>query len=78
MSGTEVVLVSIIAFLIVGPRKLPEIAKRAGHVISEVRRAKNELAVQIADELTIAKSKAAADPAMDRPLAAPNEGDPNV
>lgn len=80
MSGTvDMLFVSLLAFLILGPGKLPEIAKRAGRVLNDVRRAKDELTMQIADEwTTTVSSKADCETQMERPIAVPSEGDPNV
>lgn len=47
----EIILILIIALLIFGPKKLPEIGKSIGKVISELRRASNELKETIEEEI---------------------------
>ncbi len=47
----ELILILVIALLIFGPKKLPEIGKSIGKAISELRRASNELKETIEDEI---------------------------
>ncbi len=47
----ELILILIIALLIFGPKKLPEIGKSIGKAISELKRASNELKETIEDEI---------------------------
>jgi Tat protein translocase TatB subunit len=47
----ELILILIIALLIFGPKKLPEIGKSIGKAIAELRRASNELKETIEDEI---------------------------
>lgn len=47
----EIILILIIALLIFGPKKLPEIGKSIGKAISELRRASNELKETIEEEI---------------------------
>jgi TatA/E family protein of Tat protein translocase len=47
----ELILILIIALLIFGPKKLPEIGKSLGKAISELKRASNELKETIEDEI---------------------------
>jgi TatA/E family protein of Tat protein translocase len=41
--GLEMAFILFLAFLLFGPRKLPEIAKQVGKALNEFRRASNEL-----------------------------------
>ena len=47
----ELILILILALLIFGPKKLPEIGKSIGKAIAELRRASNELKETIEDEI---------------------------
>ncbi len=53
----ELILILVIALLIFGPKKLPEIGKSIGKAISELRRASNELKETIEDEIRAEKIK---------------------
>lgn len=48
---TEWVIILVIALLIFGPRKLPELGKSLGRVISEFRRETSEVQAQVLDGL---------------------------
>lgn len=47
----ELILILLIALLIFGPKKLPEIGKSIGKAISELKRASNELKETIEEEI---------------------------
>ncbi len=47
----ELILILLIALLIFGPKKLPEIGKSIGRAIAELKRASNELKETIEDEI---------------------------
>lgn len=47
----ELILILIIALLIFGPKKLPEIGKSIGRAIAELKRTSNELKETIEDEI---------------------------
>ena len=47
----EMVVIAIIALIIFGPRKLPELGKSLGKSIAEFRRASNELKNTLEDEI---------------------------
>ena len=49
--GFEIVFILFIAFLLFGPKKLPEIARVLGKGLGELRRASNELKVSLEDEI---------------------------
>ena len=50
MSFSETVFLFVLALIIFGPKKLPEIARQAGKLINEFRRASNEFKSQIEQE----------------------------
>jgi TatA/E family protein of Tat protein translocase len=49
--GTEIVFILFIAFLLFGPRKLPDIARFLGKSLGELRRASNELRSNLEEEI---------------------------
>ena len=51
MSFSETVFLFILALVIFGPKKLPEIARQAGKFLNEFRRASNEFKAQIEQEI---------------------------
>ena len=51
LGGPEVVLILVVALIVFGPRKLPEIGKTAGKMLAEFRKASNEFRRTIEDEV---------------------------
>jgi Tat protein translocase TatB subunit len=51
LGGPELLLVFVIALIVFGPRKLPEIGKSLGKMMAEFRRASNDLKQTIEDEV---------------------------
>jgi sec-independent protein translocase protein TatB len=51
MSFSETVFLFFLALVIFGPKKLPEIARQAGKLLAELRRASNEFKSQIETEI---------------------------
>jgi sec-independent protein translocase protein TatB len=52
MSFSETIFLFILALVIFGPKKLPEIARQAGKLLNEFRRASNEFKSQIEQEIS--------------------------
>jgi sec-independent protein translocase protein TatB len=48
-------LIFILALLLFGPKKLPELARQLGKLMAEFRRASNEFRMQMEDELRVAE-----------------------
>jgi sec-independent protein translocase protein TatB len=48
---TEIGFILFIAFLLFGPKKLPDIARTLGKGLGELRRASNELKTSLEDEI---------------------------
>jgi sec-independent protein translocase protein TatB len=48
-------LIALIALLLFGPKKLPELARQLGKLMGEFRRASNEFRMQMEDELRISE-----------------------
>jgi TatA/E family protein of Tat protein translocase len=51
MSFSETIFLFFLALLVFGPKKLPEIARQAGKLLAELRRASNEFKAQIETEI---------------------------
>jgi sec-independent protein translocase protein TatB len=65
MSFSETIFLFFLALIIFGPKKLPEIARQAGKLLAELRRASNEFRSQIETEiahLEVEKARAALPP----------------
>ncbi|MBV2247185.1 MAG: twin-arginine translocase TatA/TatE family subunit [Lentimicrobium sp.] len=50
ISGGELIIILLAVFLIFGPKKLPEIARRMGRVINEIKHASGELTREFREE----------------------------
>ena len=55
----EIVIIFVIALIIFGPRKLPELGKTIGKGLSEFKKASNELKQTWEDEVRLDKEKEA-------------------
>ena len=66
----ELVVILIIALIIFGPRKLPELGRSLGKSIAEFKRASNELKNTLEEEIRVEEGKAAS-AARQTPPAAP-------
>lgn len=75
LGGPEIFLILVIALIVFGPRKLPEIGKGIGRTLAEFRRASNDFKRTIEDEVEAEnrKSSAAGLPAAVEPGPAPVE-----
>ena len=51
MSFSETIFLFVLALVIFGPKKLPEIARQVGKALNEFRRASNEFKAQIEQEI---------------------------
>ena len=69
----ELVIIFVIALIIFGPRKLPELGKSLGRSINEFKRASNELKSTLEDEIRVEEQKSATAPAKPAPTAVPTE-----
>ena len=56
----ELVIILVIALIIFGPRKLPELGRSLGKSIGEFRRASNELRSTLEEEIRVEEQKTAA------------------
>jgi Tat protein translocase TatB subunit len=62
LGGPEVILILVVALIVFGPRRLPEIGKSMGKMLAEFRKASNDFKRTIEDELEAEKLKEASRP----------------
>lgn len=58
----ELIIIMVIALIIFGPRKLPELGRSLGKSIGEFKRASNELRNTIEDEIRVEETREVAAP----------------
>jgi len=58
LGGPELVLILVLALIVFGPRRLPEIGKSMGRLLSEFRKASTDFQRTIEDEVEAEKYKA--------------------
>jgi TatA/E family protein of Tat protein translocase len=56
----ELVIIFVLALIIFGPRKLPELGRSLGRSIGEFRRASNELKSTLEEEIRVEEQKSTA------------------
>src|SRR5689334_21924379 len=61
----EILMILVIALIIFGPRKLPELGKSLGHGLAQFRKASDDFKRQWEDEVEIEKRKLDAAPAVE-------------
>jgi TatA/E family protein of Tat protein translocase len=62
LGGPELLLILVIALIVFGPRKLPEIGKSLGKMMVEFRRASNDFKRTIEEEVEADKMRSALEP----------------
>jgi sec-independent protein translocase protein TatA len=60
---SELIIILVIALIIFGPRKLPELGRSLGKSIGEFKRASNELRSTIEDEIRVEETRETRPPA---------------
>ena len=80
LGGSELFLILVIALIVFGPRKLPDIGKSVGRMLAEFRKASNDFKRTIEDEVEADKLRAMAAPDAPVTPAAPPviEADPRA
>lgn len=68
LGGPELILILVVALIVFGPRRLPDIGKSVGKMLVEFRRASNEFKRTVEDEVESEK-RAAQSPQLRAPLA---------
>lgn len=58
MSGGEILLIVLVAYLVLGPKKIPEIARMIGKGMNELRRATDDIRSEINREVNNIKKEA--------------------
>ena len=53
IGGMEIMVIMVIALLIFGPRKLPELGRSLGKGLSEFKRASNDLKRSLEEEISL-------------------------
>ena len=53
IGGPEIILIFVVALLVFGPKRLPEIGKKVGRVLGEVRKATGDLRANVEKEIGI-------------------------
>jgi TatA/E family protein of Tat protein translocase len=73
----ELIIILVIALIIFGPRKLPELGKSLGRSINEFKKASNELRSTLEDEIRVEeqRDRASAAPPATPPAATPPPAD---
>ena len=69
IGGPEILLIFVLALLLFGPRKLPEIGKSIGKMMVEFRRASNDFKRTIEDEVEADKMRQSLDAPRSEPSA---------
>jgi TatA/E family protein of Tat protein translocase len=57
IGGSEIVLVLLLALLLFGPRKIPQIGKTIGKALSEFRKATTDFKMNLEREVEVAEMK---------------------
>ena len=70
LGGPELFLIMIVALIVFGPRKLPEMGKSLGKMMAEFRKASNDFQRTIEDEVEADRVKSATPAPLPAPEAA--------
>src|SRR5215211_5410302 len=69
----EILLIMVIALIIFGPRKLPELGKTLGQSLAQFRKASEDFKRQWEDEVELEKRRLDAPPPTEPPIEKPDE-----
>lgn len=71
----ELIIIFVIALIVFGPRRLPDLGRSLGRAISEFKRATNELQTTVEHEIELEERRAAeaSNPATDEPARPPQK-----
>jgi sec-independent protein translocase protein TatA len=71
LGGPEIFLILVVALIIFGPKKLPEIGKSMGRMLAEFRKASNDFKRTLDEEVEAEKAKPAPPVPVDAPALEP-------
>jgi TatA/E family protein of Tat protein translocase len=80
----ELIIIFVIALIIFGPRKLPDLGKSLGRSLAEFKRASNELRHTLEDEIRVEETRQSSDeearqsPAEETPSPSKDDSPPNA
>jgi len=57
LGGTEILLILVLALILFGPRKLPEIGRMVGRAVADFRRASMDLKTSLEEEVEIDRQR---------------------
>ncbi|HJO17460.1 MAG: TatA/E family twin arginine-targeting protein translocase [Vicinamibacterales bacterium] len=69
----ELIIIFVIALIIFGPRKLPELGRSLGKSIGEFKRASNDLRNTLEEEIRVEDTRAPEPKKSETPIPAPEE-----
>lgn len=72
----ELILIFVVALIIFGPRKLPELGRSLGRSLGEFRRASNELRNSLEEEVRLEEQRTTRPAPPTQPVAQPAEAPP--
>ncbi|HVP63526.1 MAG TPA: twin-arginine translocase TatA/TatE family subunit [candidate division Zixibacteria bacterium] len=73
MSTGELIFLFVLALVVFGPKRLPDIARQVGKILAEFKRASNEFQHQLQAEITESEKKQEPKPAVVNPPVPPEE-----
>lgn len=73
----ELIIIFVIALIIFGPRKLPELGKSLGRSLSEFKKASNDLQNTLEQEIKLEEQKEASARKVEEPAIAPEPSAPS-
>lgn len=76
VDGSELILLLIIGLIVLGPKRLPEIASKVGSWIGQARRMTRVMRRQLEEELNLNDTPSIRKPETPQPSAASNAPDP--
>ena len=74
VDSTEIILLLIIGLIVLGPKRLPEIANKVGSWLGQARRMTRALKRQLEEELSLEEKPSIHTPVMPPPPASQNPG----